>query len=112
MDGTEGPADPRLSFSLEQIVTGAPGGDVRYWVTIEEGAIKVGTTPRPSDATIRLDFRTAVDLATGKSTAGDAFQAGLVKFSGDLSRMEAATAAFAGLGQILARRRDETTFPT
>ena len=101
-------------FRLEQVVTGGPAGDVRYWVTVGGGRIRVTTRADPSraaDATIRVGFWTAVDLATGRRSASDVFRSGEVTFTGDLSRIDAASAACAGLADAVARVRAATTFP-
>jgi hypothetical protein len=108
--------DPSLTFVLDQIVTGAPGGDVAYRVTLEGGRLHVTRTPGAdtSDphATLRLSHATAVALATGATTATEAFHAGHVRFVGDLRRVQALTTAFDALGAPLARAGNVTTYPS
>lgn len=106
-------ADPTLTFTLDQVVTGGPDGDIRYRVTIAGGGLRVTRADAgdPADATLRLAFHTAVDLASGRRPAHDAFLGGEVTFSGDLRRLQAVAAALAGLAGALGHVQDHTTYP-
>jgi alkyl sulfatase BDS1-like metallo-beta-lactamase superfamily hydrolase len=108
------PVDPALAFSLEQVVTEAPGGDVRYRVTLAGGRLRVRAAndeAAPADATLTTSYRTAVELATGRRDASDAFAAGLVRFHGNLTLVQTATAALTAAAEVLASVRNRTTFP-
>ena len=135
LDGAGVAVDPDVSFRLDQVVTGTPDGDVCYRLILADGRLRVGapTHPQgatdppgatdltgvsdppggadgPADATITLSSATAVDLATGRRDGSDAFDAGLVRFRGDLARLQAATAALAAVAEGLALLRGRTTF--
>jgi alkyl sulfatase BDS1-like metallo-beta-lactamase superfamily hydrolase len=113
VDGTEIGTDPALRFRLDQVVTGAPGGDAHYRMTVSDGRLHAerGAGPGPADATVRLSYRTAADLATGRRDAHEAFLAREVRFSGDLDRLQELTAAFAAIGKALAALDVVTTYP-
>jgi len=112
-------ADTGLTFRLDQVVRGAPGGDIRYRVTIEGGRVRVASRPggsdgpdaAPPDATVTLGYRTAVDLAAGRRTAHDAIRHGEVKLAADPVRVHAASAAIAALGDAFERVREQTRYP-
>jgi hypothetical protein len=102
------------AFRLDQIVTGAPGGDVRYRVTIADGSLRVGLVDLDApdaDATLTTSFATAVELATGRRDASDVFAAGLVRFRGDLEMLQAATSTLTAVAAGLVSVRSRTTFP-
>ena len=63
-----------------------------------------------ADATLTVSYDTAVDLATGRRDGSDVFDAGLVRFEGDLAKLQAATATLAAVAETLALVRSRTTF--
>lgn len=105
--------DGGLTFSLDQAIAGTPRGDVRYRVSLTGGRLCVDSRPatEPADATLRLAYPTAVDLASGRRTAHDALLAGEVTFAGDPARLQELSAALGVLTSALGALRDETTFP-
>jgi alkyl sulfatase BDS1-like metallo-beta-lactamase superfamily hydrolase len=113
VDGAELGTDPSLCFDLDQVVTGAPGGDARYRMTIRGGRLHASpaAATQPADATMRLSYRTAADLATGRRSAHDAFLAREIRFSGNLERVQELTAAFTTISDALATLGVVTTFP-
>jgi putative sterol carrier protein len=112
--------DPGVTFVLEQVVTATPHGDVRYRFTLAQGRLRVrmadvgsdvGADVGAADATLTVSYDTAVDLATGRRDGSDVFDAGLVRFEGDLAKLQAATATLAAVAEALALVRSRTTFP-
>jgi putative sterol carrier protein len=124
--------DPGVTFVLEQVVTATPHGDVRYRFTLAQGRLRVRTADDganvgadggadvgaefgadigAADATLTVSYDTAVDLATGRRDGSDVFDAGLVRFEGDLAKLQAATATLAAVAETLAMVRSRTTFP-
>ena len=105
--------DTSLTFELEQVVTGAPAGEIRYRASVRDGRLTVapGAGAGPPDATLRLSWSTAVALATGARTAHEAFRDGEVRFAGDLRRIQALTAALVAISDAAAALRDATTYP-
>jgi len=105
--------DAEVTFTLDQVVTGGPDGDVRYRLALGDGRLAVRPSRAgdpPADATLTLPYATAVDLTTGRCTASEAFSGGRVRFSGDLGRLQAATTALAAASDAFGRVRARTTF--
>ena len=105
--------DAEVTFTLDQVVTGGPDGDIRYRLVLAGGRLAVRRTrdgDPPADATLTVPYATAVDLATGTCTASEAFDGGRVRFSGDLGRLQTATSALTAAAEALARVRARTTY--
>lgn len=101
-----------VSVRVEQRVTGAPGGEVRYHVVIDDGRARVEADPgTPADLVLCLPYPVAVELATGRTTPQDALQRGALTVTGDLRRLSAVTAAMASLATAMAAVREATTYP-
>jgi hypothetical protein len=115
LDGAGVVVDDGPAFTFDQVVTGAPGGDVRYRVSVDGGRLRVrtlaGAGADGADATLTTSFRTAVELATGRRDASAALAAGLVRFRGNAASLQAAAATLTALAQGLAAVRARTTFP-
>ena len=116
LDGVGVTIDPGITFELEQVVTATPHGDVRYRFTLAHGRLRVrmadsGAEAGAADATLTVSYDTAMDLATGRRDGSDVFDAGLVRFEGDLAKLQAATATLAAVAETLALVRSRTTFP-
>jgi len=105
--------DDGVAFELEQVITGTPGGDVRYRLSLIDGSLRARlSTPElpPADAVLTVSYATATELATGRRTASDAFDAGLVRFRGDLARLQEARVALAAAAEALATAVPATTY--
>lgn len=114
VDGRPAGTDPALTFRLDNVVTGGPSGVVRYRVAVERGALRAcrdAAGGPPPDATLRMSYRTAVDLASGRRTAHDAFLAGEVTFADDPAKLQELTGGFGVLAEALATLRALTTYP-
>ena len=114
LDAAAVAVDPEVEFELEQVVTASPYGDVHYRLVLRDGRLRVrpsGDVSSPADAVLTVDYATAVDLATGRKSGSDAFEEGLVRFRGDLGRLQDARAALAAAAEALAATVSGTTFP-
>ena len=100
------------SLRLLQVVTGGPGGDVAYLVTLEGGTATV--TPGPpdvaADVTLAAAWDTAVAIATGALAPHDAFTTGRLVVRGDLDVLRAQAPALAGLDDAFDEVRSATTY--
>ncbi len=74
---------------VQQVVTGAPDGEVKYWFKLEGGQATLGTGDAPDavDATITQDYDTAVKLAKNELTGTAAYMSGKLRVSGDLMKL-------------------------
>ena len=109
----EVPADPALTFRLDQTITDAPEGVIRYRVTLAAGRLSVvrDAVDGPADATLRLRYPTAVELARGRRTAHDALLAREIVFDGDPGRVQDLAGALGAIGSALGAMRDDTSWP-
>jgi len=71
--------------TLQQVVTGGPQGERRYWIKIEDGTIDMapGDAPQP-DATITQDYETAAQMARSEINPVSAFMTGRLKINGSM----------------------------
>ncbi|GAC1588416.1 MAG: hypothetical protein NVS3B21_04140 [Acidimicrobiales bacterium] len=111
VEAEAGQVDPGVALRLAQTVTGTPRGDVTYLVEISEGALHISSGSATSDIGLTLPYPTAVSLAIGEETVHDAVLRGDVKLSGDLEKLQAATAGLVALRDAMGRVRDRTSFP-
>jgi putative sterol carrier protein len=74
---------------VQQVVTGTPEGEVKYWFKLEGGvaSLGVGELGEPADATITQDYDTAVKLAKNELTGTAAYMSGKLRVSGDLMKL-------------------------
>ena len=105
------PIDPDVALRLAQTVTGTPTGDVTFLIEIADGSLHVRVGPATSDVVVTLPYPAAVSLAIGEETVHDAVLRGDVKLSGDLAKLQTATAGLVALRDAMGRVRDRTTFP-
>ena len=101
-----------VELTLQQVVTSAPGGDVSYYVTFDDGEVYVqaGTVREPS-VTFTQDYRTAVAVARGELNALDALRDGRVLLTGDPTLLQQRTDALAALDAVFSEVRAETEYP-
>ncbi len=105
-------ASAGVELTLQQVVTSAPGGDVSYYVTFDDGDVYVqaGAVRDPS-VTFTQDYRTAVGVARGELNALDALRDGRVLLTGDPTVLQQQTEALAALDAIFSVVRTETEYP-
>jgi putative sterol carrier protein len=111
VDAADMKVDVGLSLTLEQHVTGAPEGDLRYQVRLGGGRVRI--TPEgetDADIVLTLDYATAAALARGSMSAHEAFRAGRVRVRGDVARLQAVGPALIALTEALAASRAPTTY--
>lgn len=101
---------------IQQIVTGGPDGDVRYWLRIEDGAVegRLGDAEAAgveADATFTQSYATAVAVSRGELRAEDAFLAGRIQLRGDLGVLVRHQPALASLADAFTDLRYRTEYP-
>jgi hypothetical protein len=105
------PLEQVAELIVEQVVTGAPDGEVRYRVVAGPGGPVVtrggGTCP---DLVLTTDYLTAAAIAQGQLSAATAVGQGRVKVSGSLRKRPGPAAALAGAQLVAAAVRDRTTY--
>lgn len=98
-------------FSMAQVVTGGPAGEVQTTLTVDAGrvAITSGETGG-AEVTIRLTWPDAVAMAAGTLAPGEAIAAGRVRVRGDLSVLAEAQAVLAAVQPHLQGLRELTEY--
>jgi hypothetical protein len=98
-------------FSMGQVVTGGPEGDVRTTLRVLEGRVTMtGADEGDAEVTIRLTWADAVAMAAGELSPGEAIAAGRVRVRGDLSVLAEAQAVLAAVQPHLEKLRDLTEY--
>lgn len=93
-EGFQGAAKGQ-SAKLQQQVEGAPGGDVRYWLSIDGGKVQVGRGDlEGAEATMIQSYETAVAMSKGELNGQSAFMQGKLKVNGNLMKLMQLQAAF------------------
>jgi len=97
--------------TVQQVVTGAPAGDLRYWVRVDDGEVEAvpGEAPR-ADATVTQSYETAAAVSRGELAVEQALLEGRVRLSGDVGVLLRSAAALAGVAAAFAGVRDRTTY--
>ena len=110
-DGALGAALAGVTFTVTQVVTGGPDGDVTWSVAVDDGTVAL--TPGPaarSDLRLTTDYATAAAVAAGQLGAQRAFVEGRLRVGGDLSLLIAHQRALAAVDDALAGVRARTTY--
>jgi SCP-2 sterol transfer family len=101
-------------FSLGQVVTGGPDGEVRSILRVLDGRVTLTATDAGDDGdpavTIRLTWDDAVSMAAGELAPGEAIAAGRVRVRGDLSVLAEAQAVLAAVQPHLQELRALTEY--
>ena len=99
------------SFVLQQVVTGGPDGEVRYWVRVHGGAVEAGLGEAAgADVTVTQSYDTAAAVTSGEVTAQAALVAGRIRVSGDATLLLEHHAALAALADAVAPVRRRTSY--
>jgi len=99
------------SFTVGQVVSGGPDGEVRTTLRVHDGTVAMTMGAADDvDVMIRLAWPDAVDLASGALRAGDAIASGRVQVRGDLSVLGAGQSALVALHAPLSDLHDATEF--
>lgn len=83
------PDTPGATVRMQNVVTGAPDGDVTYYTVIENGKIleqTLGDDP-DTDVTLTSSYEDSLKIAKGELDAQAAFMQGRVKASGNIAKI-------------------------
>lgn len=98
-------------LTLQQVVTGAPEGEVRYWVRVRDGSVEAGLgEAAEADATVSQSYDTAVAVVTGQLSVQAALMAGRIRLSGRISALVDQHEALEGIDAAFADVRRRTTY--
>lgn len=83
------PETPGASVRMQQVITGAPEGEVRYYTVIEDGKTleqALGEDPE-AEVTLTNTYEDAVKILKGDLDVSAAFMQGRVKITGNMAKM-------------------------
>lgn len=76
------------SAKLQQVVTDAPGGEIRYWFSLDAGKVGLGGGDiEGADATLTQSYETSCGLSKNELTGQAAFMQGKLKIAGNLMKI-------------------------
>jgi hypothetical protein len=109
-DAATTPTDD-LTLTVQQVVQGAPHGEVRYFVTIDREGLRFrsGTADSP-DLTLFAEYDVARAINAGTANAQDALAVGRLKIKGRLELLIGHEGTFAALDDVFASVRSGTTY--
>ena len=74
--------------TIQNVITGTPQGEVRYWLRITDGAPSVGLGDlENAEVTISQSYDTATQINKGETDGQRAFMQGKVKINGKMMKM-------------------------
>lgn len=87
----EFPERPGASARMQYVVTGAPGGDVRYSTAIENGVMTENTLGEDAETefTLTATYDDSVKVLKGELDANAAFMQGRMKVAGNMGKLMA-----------------------
>ena len=88
--------------TLQQVITGGPQGERRYWIKIMDGQIDMapGDVDKP-DARITQDYETAAGMARAEISPVSAFMTGKLKVNGSMMLLMQLQGAIAELPKAM-----------
>ena len=87
---------------LQQVITGGPEGERRYWIVIDDGQIDMGPGDiEQPDATIIQDYDTAAAMARSEVSPVSAFMTGKLKVNGSMMLLMQLQGAIAELPKAM-----------
>jgi hypothetical protein len=104
-------ATAEVELTVQQMVTGAPDGDVAYHVAVDHGSVRLvpGEAADPTVTFIQT-WDTAAAIGRGELSAQGAFMTGLIRVRGDLPKLVEHGDVFGGVDDVLAELRAQTTY--
>ena len=91
------------SATLQMVISGAPQGEVRYWLRLADGDASAGLGDADgADVTISQSYETSAQVNKGELDGQKAFMQGKVKISGKMLKMMQLQGPLAAVQKALA----------
>ncbi len=100
-----------VRFVVAHVVAGGPDGDVTFHLRVDQGAVQL-RRGAADDATVVFTepYETAAAIARGEQSPQGAFITGDIRVHGDVGALIDHGAVFAGIDDVLAPLRANTTY--
>lgn len=104
-----------VCLTLQQVVTGLPEGEVRYWLRIDDGTVQTGLGTAAGaedspDATVTQSYETAVAVLRGELSTEEAFLNGRIRLRGDIGVLLRHQSVLNSLGQAFGEVHSRTEY--
>lgn len=105
-----------VRLTLQQVVTGTPDGDVRYWLRIDDGSVEArlgaaAAGEASPDATVTQSYETAAAVIRGELSTEEAFLGGRIRLRGDIGVLLRHQSMLNKLGQAFDEVHGRTEYP-
>jgi putative sterol carrier protein len=83
------PERPGASARMQYVVTGGPGGDIKYYWVLEDGKLQESALGEDANAdfTMTLTYEDSVKVQNGELDANAAFMQGRMKVAGNMAKL-------------------------
>ena len=89
--------------TLQMVISGAPQGEVRYWLRLADGDASTGLGDADdADVTISQSYETSAQVNKGELDGAKAFTQGKVKITGKMLKMMQLRSPLAEVQKVLA----------
>ena len=100
-----------VRLTIQQIVTDDEGGDVRYHLILDDGALRVRPgEAETADVTLIQSRAVAAALSRGELNAQQALEAGRLKLQGDIGHLARQGRALTAVADVFAAVRAVTSY--
>jgi len=83
------PGEPGVAIRIQQVLTGGPDGDVRYWTVVDDGRTveqRLGQIDN-ADITLTTTYADSLAVQRGELDVSVAFMQGRLKVAGDMAKV-------------------------
>ena len=104
-------ATASATFGVQQVVTDAPGGEIKHYFKAGDGAFEIGLGELPApDATMTATYADAAAMNRGDLDAMTAFASGKMLVTGNMAILMQHQAVLTQMNTAFEALRDKTTY--
>lgn len=104
-------ASANAKFAVQQVVRGAPGGEIKHYFRVNHGSVELGLGEiDDADATMSADYETASALNSGELDPMAAFGSGRMLVTGNMAVLMMNQGVLTQLNLAFEAVRDQTEY--